>query len=113
MSGLATTLSDTRVIAWRNLLRVVRQPDLLIAFTVQPVMFTLLFVYVFGGAIRTGFEDYADFLIPGIVVQNIAFGGSRPRSGSLTTCARGSSTASGRCPCRARPCSVVAPWPTS
>ncbi len=75
MSGLAATLSDTRVIAWRNLLRVVRQPDLLLAFTIQPVMFTLLFVYVFGGAIRTGFDDYADFLIPGIIVQNIAFGG--------------------------------------
>ena len=76
MSSFATTLSDTRVLAWRNLLRVVRQPDLLLGFTIQPVMFTLLFVYVFGGAISTpGFQDYKDFLIPGIVVQNIAFGG--------------------------------------
>ena len=39
-------------------------------------MFVLLFVYVFGGAIQTpGFDDYKDFLIPGIIVQNIAFGG--------------------------------------
>ncbi len=76
MSGFATTVADTRVLAWRNLLRVLRQPDLLLAFTIQPVMFTLLFVYVFGGAIRTpGYENYKDFLIPGIVVQNIAFGG--------------------------------------
>ena len=76
MSGLAATVSDTRVLAWRNLLRVLRQPDLLLAFTIQPIMFTLLFAYVFGGAIQTpGFDNYKDFLIPGIVVQNIAFGG--------------------------------------
>jgi ABC transporter DrrB family efflux protein len=42
---------------------------------VQPVMFVLLFVYVFGGAIQTPGYDYADFLLPGIIVQNIAFGG--------------------------------------
>src|SRR5579875_3390738 len=47
----------------------------MIAFTVQPIMFVLLFRYVFGGAIHTGYANYADFLIPGIVVQNIAFGG--------------------------------------
>jgi ABC-2 type transport system permease protein/oleandomycin transport system permease protein len=76
MSGLAATVSDTRVLAWRNLLRVLRQPDLLLAFTIQPIMFTLLFAYVFGGAIQApGYDNYKDFLIPGIVVQNIAFGG--------------------------------------
>jgi ABC-2 type transport system permease protein/oleandomycin transport system permease protein len=63
------------VIAERNLVRIRRAPDLLLAFTVQPVMFVLLFVYVFGGAISTPGYDYADFLIPGIIVQNIAFGG--------------------------------------
>lgn len=68
-------VSDTLVIAERNLLRLPRSPDLLIAFTVQPVMFVLLFVYVFGGAISTPGYSYVDFLIPGIIVQNIAFGG--------------------------------------
>jgi ABC transporter DrrB family efflux protein len=69
-------VSDTGVIAWRNLLRLPRAPELLLAFTIQPIMFVLLFRYVFGGAIRTpGFRSYADFLIPGILVQNIAFGG--------------------------------------
>jgi ABC-2 type transport system permease protein/oleandomycin transport system permease protein len=63
------------VIAERNLVRLTRSPDLLIAFTVQPVMFVLLFVYVFGGAIVTPGYDYKDFLLPGIIVQNIAFGG--------------------------------------
>jgi ABC transporter DrrB family efflux protein len=69
-------VTDTLVIAERNLVRLPRAPDLLLAFTVQPVMFVLLFRYVFGGAIRTpGGIPYVEFLIPGIIVQNIAFGG--------------------------------------
>ena len=75
MSSLAYTLSDTAVIAKRNLLRIPRQPDLLIAYTIQPVMFIVLFVYVFGGAIVTPGYDYVDFLMPGIITQSIAFGG--------------------------------------
>jgi ABC transporter DrrB family efflux protein len=67
--------SDTLVIAERNLVRLPRAPELLLAFTVQPIMFVLLFRYVFGGAIKTPGFGYADYLIPGIIVQNIAFGG--------------------------------------
>jgi ABC transporter DrrB family efflux protein len=63
------------IIAERNLVRLPRSPDLLLAFTVQPIMFVLLFRYVFGGAIKTGGVPYVEFLIPGIIVQNIAFGG--------------------------------------
>jgi ABC transporter DrrB family efflux protein len=73
--SVSTTYEDTIVLAKRNLLRIPRQPDLLIAYTVQPVMFVLLFVYVFGGAIQTPGFDYVDFLMPGIIVQSIAFGG--------------------------------------
>jgi ABC transporter DrrB family efflux protein len=72
---VAYAVSDTLVIAKRSLLRIPRQPDLLLGFTVQPVMFVLLFVYVFGGAIRTPGFDYVDFLIPGIIVQSMVFGG--------------------------------------
>jgi len=75
MSALAMTVSDTLVLAQRNLMRIPRQPDLLVAYTIQPVMFVLLFVYVFGGAIDSGPFDYVDFLMPGIIVQSIAFGG--------------------------------------
>jgi ABC-2 type transport system permease protein len=75
VSSLAMTFSDTLVLARRNLLRIPRQPDLLTAYTIQPVMFVLLFVYVFGGAIDSGSFDYVDFLMPGIIVQSIAFGG--------------------------------------
>lgn len=66
---------DTMVLAERNLVRLPRSPDLLIGFTIQPVMFVLLFAFVFGGAISTPGFDYVDFLIPGIIVQNTAFGG--------------------------------------
>jgi ABC-2 type transport system permease protein/oleandomycin transport system permease protein len=68
-------VSDTMILAERNLIRLPRAPELLIAFTVQPIMFVLLFRYVFGGAIKTPGFSYVDFLIPGIIVQNIAFGG--------------------------------------
>ena len=75
MSALAMAASDTAVLATRNLKRIPRQPDLLIAYTVQPVMFVLLFVFGFGGAIGTPGFDYVDFQMPGIIVQSIAFGG--------------------------------------
>jgi ABC transporter DrrB family efflux protein len=76
VSALAYAAVDTAVVAKRNLLRIPRQPDLWVSFTIQPLMFVLLFVYVFGGAIRTpGYDDYVDFLMPGIIVQTMSFGG--------------------------------------
>ncbi|HET7444179.1 MAG TPA: ABC transporter permease [Solirubrobacterales bacterium] len=75
MSGSRDALSDTWVLAKRAFLRIIRAPDLILAFTVQPIMFVLLFAYVFGGAIETPGYDYIDFLIPGILVQTMSFGG--------------------------------------
>ena len=76
MTGLQYALSDTIVLARRSLLRIPRQPDLLVGFTVQPIMFVLLFAFVFGGAIATpGYDNYIDFLMPGIIVQSMVFGG--------------------------------------
>jgi ABC-2 type transport system permease protein/oleandomycin transport system permease protein len=75
VTALRYGLSDTLVLAKRSLLRIPRQPDLLVGFTVQPILFVLLFVYVFGGAIQTPGFDYVDFLMPGIIVQSICFGG--------------------------------------
>ena len=72
---MSSGVSDTLVLAKRNFLRIARAPDLLLAFTVQPIMFVLLFAYVFGGAIATGGQSYINFLIPGILVQTMAFGG--------------------------------------
>jgi ABC-2 type transport system permease protein/oleandomycin transport system permease protein len=68
-------VGDTLIMAERNLIRLPRAPELFVGFTLQPIMFVLLFRYVFGGAISTPGYTYVDFLIPGIIVQNIAFGG--------------------------------------
>ena len=65
-----------RVVTGRNLRHFTRQPQLLIFSTVQPIMFVLLFSYVFGGAVKgslPGGVDYIDFLLPGIFVQSVAF----------------------------------------
>ncbi len=74
--AIPTVIADSMILARRNLLRFRRAPELVIGFLIQPIMFILLFVYVLGGAIQTpGFDDYVDFLIPGIIVQTISFGG--------------------------------------
>jgi ABC-2 type transport system permease protein/oleandomycin transport system permease protein len=75
VGSIRSATADTLVLTRRNLIRIPRAPDLLLGFTVQPVMFVLLFVYVFGGAIQTPGYEYVDFLMPGIITQTIAFGG--------------------------------------
>jgi ABC transporter DrrB family efflux protein len=69
-------ISDARVVTVRNLRHFVRQPDLLIFSTIQPIMFVLLFTYVFGGAISHSLPagvSYIDYLLPGILVQSVTF----------------------------------------
>lgn len=66
-------VGDTLLMTQRNLLHYVRVPQLIAFAVIQPIMFTVLFVYVFGGAIETG-VSYVDFLIPGIIVQTVIFG---------------------------------------
>jgi ABC-2 type transport system permease protein len=67
-------LSDSLVIAQRSLAHVRQIPEKLIDVTVQPLMFVLLFAYVFGGAIAIPDGSYHEYLIGGILVQTIAFG---------------------------------------
>jgi ABC-2 type transport system permease protein len=68
-------VKDTFAIVWRNLLTLVRLPQLLVFATIQPVIFVLLFRYVFGGAINVPGEiSYAEFLLPGIFAQTVIFG---------------------------------------
>jgi ABC transporter DrrB family efflux protein len=69
-----TVVSDTLAIAWRGLLTYRRVPQLLVFSTIQPVVFVLLFRYVFGGAIHVPGVDYVDYLMPGIFVQTVVFG---------------------------------------
>jgi len=71
-------VGDALTITWRNLLNMRRNPQLLVFATIQPVIFVLMFRYVFGGAIHVTGVPYVDFLMPGIFVQTVVFG-------SLTT----------------------------
>jgi ABC-2 type transport system permease protein/oleandomycin transport system permease protein len=65
---------DTATIARRNLLTIVRIPTALVFAIIQPIMFVVLFRYVFGGAINVPHGNYVNFLIPGILVQTTIFG---------------------------------------
>lgn len=72
---LVATVRDAAAIARRNLITYRRVPQLLVFSTIQPVVFVLMFRYVFGGAISIpGQVPYVDFLMPGIFVQTVVFG---------------------------------------
>jgi ABC transporter DrrB family efflux protein len=68
------TITQTAVMARRNLLHVLSDPQQMIGMSIQPLMFLLLFVYVFGGAISGSTRSYLQFVLPGLLVQGIAFG---------------------------------------
>jgi ABC-2 type transport system permease protein/oleandomycin transport system permease protein len=69
-------LLDVYLIAERNLRKVIRTPQFLVVeIFVQPIIFVLLFAYVFGGAIHVANGSYIDFLLPGILVQTATFSG--------------------------------------
>jgi ABC transporter DrrB family efflux protein len=76
MSGLRWWLADSIEMSRRNLIHIRRTPDLLLDVTLSPIMFVLLFRFVFGGAIDVGGESYVNFLMAGIFVQTIAFAGA-------------------------------------
>ena len=74
MSSFAQAAADGRVVAWRNLKRVPRIPELAIFAILQSIMFVLLFAFVFGGAIPLpGGGSYREYLMPGIYIQTLAF----------------------------------------
>jgi ABC-2 type transport system permease protein len=66
--------ADGAIVAKRNLIKIKRVPDILVFTTISPIMFILLFAYVFGSAIATPGIDYKEFLIPGIFAQTVVFG---------------------------------------
>jgi ABC transporter DrrB family efflux protein len=78
VSRLMWWFSDAWVITLRNLRRIPRQPDILLFGVIQPIMFIVLFRYVFGGAMSSApgvsGGDYAQFLLPGVFVQTVVFG---------------------------------------
>ena len=83
--GARSFVADTLLLTRRNLLLTLRTPELLVLSAIMPIMFVLLFRYVFGGSIHVpGYDSYVDYLIPGIAVQTALFGGS---SSAVGVCA--------------------------
>jgi len=69
----ASALSATLTFGWRGMLKVKHVPEQLIDVTITPVMFTLLFTYLFGGAIAGSTSAYRDFILPGVLVVAVLF----------------------------------------
>jgi ABC-2 type transport system permease protein len=93
MSALATTarfgLNDSLVLAKRNLSHVRQIPEKLIDVTIQPLMFVLLFAYVFGGAIAVPGGNYHEYLMGGIFIQTLTFGVMGPAMSMATDLGEG------------------------
>ena len=107
-------LADGWAITGRNVIVYRRVPTLVVFTLIQPVVFVLLFRYVFGGAIRVpGGIPYVDYLMPGIFVQTVAFGATNTAIGLATDVKSGLLERFIRCPWRARRRSPAAPSPTS
>lgn len=81
--------SDSMVLIKRSMLHIVKNMDQLLSVAFMPIMFLLLFRYVFGGAIDTGGTTYVNFLIAGILVQTAAFGATYTAIGVATDLQRG------------------------
>ena len=85
-------IADVGVVTMRNLRHFWRQPDLLVFSTIQPIMFVVLFVYVFGGAVGLALPPgvtYVDYLLPGIFVQSVTFRASNTAVGLSEDLRRG------------------------
>ena len=78
---LSWAVADIVTMAKRNILAVLRTPEALFFTTLQPIMFVLLFTYVFGGAIHVPGGHYIDFLMPGVFVQTVIFGAMSSAAG--------------------------------
>jgi ABC-2 type transport system permease protein len=74
MSQVMTALADGAVIAKRNVIKIKRVPEILVFVLLSPIMFVLLFAFVFGGAIDVAGGSYREFLIAGILAQTVIFG---------------------------------------
>jgi ABC-2 type transport system permease protein len=74
MNPLFDVLSDGAIVAKRNLIKIKRVPDLMVFTLMSPIMFVLLFAYVFGGSIEIPGVNYREFLIAGVFVQTVIFG---------------------------------------
>ena len=74
MTRLTLALADGAVVAKRNLIKIKRVPDILVWTTMSPIMFVLLFAYVFGSSIKIPGTSYREYLIAGVFAQTVMFG---------------------------------------
>ena len=74
MSSIAHALADGSIVAKRNLIKIKRVPEILIWTLLSPIMFVLMFAYVFGSSIEIPGVDYREFLMAGIFTQTVIFG---------------------------------------
>jgi ABC-2 type transport system permease protein len=74
-SAFRWAVHDALAVAWRNIISMTRQPQVLVFSTIQPIIFVIMFRYVFGGAINIpGVDDYTDYLMAGVFAQTVVFG---------------------------------------
>ncbi len=88
-SKLYWAFADSFTMIRRNMTHIVNNMDQLLSVAIQPIMFMLLFRYVFGGAINTGGTTYVNFLVAGILVQSAAFGATTTSLGVATDLTKG------------------------
>src|SRR5688500_12123222 len=88
-SNFYWSISDSLTLIKRSLTHIIKNIDQLLSVAFQPIMFMLLFRYVFGGAINTGTTSYVNFLMAGILVQTAAFGALTTAVGVATDLQRG------------------------
>jgi ABC-2 type transport system permease protein len=81
--------SDTLVFAWRNVEHIRQIPEKLLDVTLQPLMFVMLFAYVFGGAIAVRGGSYREYIVAGILMQSLAFGMTGPATAIATDLTEG------------------------
>jgi oleandomycin transport system permease protein len=72
-TAVPSMIRHSLTLAWRTIIRIRYNPEQLIDVTLQPIIFILLFVFVFGGAISSNWHDYLPFLLPGIMAQTVVF----------------------------------------
>ncbi len=89
MTAIARAIGDGVVVAKRNLIKIKRVPDLLVFTTLSPIMFVLLFAYVFGSAIEIPGVSYREFLMAGIFTQTAIFGATITGTGLAQDMQRG------------------------
>jgi ABC-2 type transport system permease protein len=89
MNQIAYALADGAVVAKRNLIKIKRVPEILIWTLMSPIMFVLLFAYVFGSAINFPGMSYREFLLPGIIAQTVIFGSTFTGAGMAEDMTKG------------------------